>query len=255
MNGKLVIKAFWSWCKQNSTRILAGGAIVSEIFGFYFMHKEAPIVKEKLDALPDDASWIDKVKTAGPVYIPAAGMLILSAGCIIGGCAIGEARAAMMAGLYSASETALRKYEEKMIETVGEEKAQQMHNEVAKELETNLKPTENSEVIYTAHGGDLFYDPLSARMFTSSESYIRSAVEKINDSIYGIDMWAGVNEWYDLLGLAHPKLAGPFGWTIDYKLSVSFAPARTEDGRYYGVIVYYNKPRLYNGELPPGFND
>lgn len=254
MNSKILLRTIWSGIKQNSTKILAAGAIISEMFGFYLMHKEAPIVRDKLDALGPEATWKDKLKTAGPVYIPAALMLITSSACIISGCAIGDARTAMVAGLYSLSERKLRKYEEKMVDVMGEEKAQKLHDEVAKELES--KPFfEEKSVEYTSHGGQLFFDPLTSRFFTSTETYIRKAVEEINTKIFGVDMWVSVNEWYDALGISHAKLAGAFGWDIDHKLEISFAPAKTETGVYYGILVYYNKPRLRNGELPANYGD
>lgn len=256
MNAKILLRALWSWTKQNSTKLLACGAIGAEVLGYYFMHREAPIVRDRLDALGADATLLDKIKAAGPVYLPAAGMLVLSAGCIIGGCAIGESRVAMMAGLYSASEATLRKYEEKMLDTLGEEKAQKMHDEVSKELEDGIGKTYNpSQVEYTTHGGHLFYDNLSSRFFTSSEAYVLKAAETINSKIYNRDSWVSVNEWYDELGIRHAKLAGPFGWNIDHKLQVSFYADRTEDGTLYDVIVYFDKPRLYNGKLPKNYDD
>ena len=41
----------WGWTKRNSTKLLAAGAVVSQWIALWFMHKEAPIVKERLDAL------------------------------------------------------------------------------------------------------------------------------------------------------------------------------------------------------------
>lgn len=256
MNAKFVVKTLWSWCKRHSTRLLAGGAILAEAWGFYFMHREAPVVKERLDNLDPDAKWYEKVKTSVPVYLPAIGMFIVSSACIVGGCIAGEAKTAMMAGLYSASAAELQKYKDKMIETVGEDKAQEIHNDIARDLEKKSPSSfDESMIEYTNHGGQLFYDPNTARFFTSTESYILKCVEKINSKIYGVDMWVSVNEFYDELGITHAKLADPFGWNIDHKLDVSFAPAKTDDGRYYGVLVYFNEPRLYNGELPKNIND
>ena len=248
MNAKFIVKTAWGVVKKHSTKLLAAGAIITEGFGFWFMHKRAPIARKKLDELGPDAKWIDKIKVAGPVYLPCAAMLIMSSACIIGGCAIGEAKALMMAELASASAAALQQHEKKMVEILGEEEAQKIHQEVAKDI-AKAHPYDAKRVEYTSHGGQLFFDPQTARFFTSSEEFIQRAVEKINSKIRG-DMWVSVNEFYDELDIQHARLGDGVGWNCDHRLEVSFYADRLEDGTYYGVLVYLNDPVLYNGKKP-----
>lgn len=243
MNTKMIFKTIGHWMKKNSSKILASTAIAAEAVGFYFMHKEAPVVKEKINALPEDATWKDKIKTAAPVYLPAMGMLLLSSGCIVGSCVAGERKAALLSGLYTASEAALSKYEQKVIDTIGKDKAQEIHDEIAKDL-MNEKPCSQMNVYATGSGDQLFYEPLSGRYFTSEKLEVEAAVNRCNRTIIG-DMWITSNEWFEELGLEPVGLGELFGWNVDHLMDIHFSPAETPDNRTCFVIGYTNSPVLY----------
>lgn len=253
MNIKPIVKSIIAFGKKHSTKFLAGGAIVTEIFGFYLMHKEAPVVRQKLDALPPDSKLLDKVKVAAPVYLPAMLMLATSSGCIIGGCALGEARLAAMTNLAMASEATLARYEQKVIDTIGQDKANEIQEEIAKDL-MHERPAEAKDVIATANGSDIFYDTLSGRYFTSCEKFILDAKDRINNRIDGIEMWVEVNDWYSELDIPSIPLGKGRGWNIDRKLSIELGEWESmPDGRPCRPIVYFNTPVLYNGHEPRNY--
>lgn len=247
MTPKPILKVIVEFGKKHATKILAGGAILTEIAGFWMMHKEAPEVRKRLDALPKDAKMIDKIKTAAPVYLPALLMLATSGGCIIGGCALGEARLAAMTNLAMASEATLARYEQKMIDKLGKEKVNEMQQDIAKDLMQEQPPTSDT-IIPTTHGTDLYYDYLSGRYFTSSDEWITRAVRKVNDRIDGIGMWAEVNDFYDELEIPQIGLAKHKGWNIDHKLHIEIGEwESTPNGRPCKPILYIQPPVLFNG--------
>lgn len=248
MNIKAFIKPIMKFGRKHATKILAGGAILTEIAGFYFMHKEAPEVRKKLDQLPPGSTMLDKVKTAAPLYLPAALMLITSSGCIVGGCALGEARVVAATNLAMASEAALTRYQQKVVDTIGQDKANELQTEIAKDL-MHERPATQQSIIPTANGTDTFYDPLSGRYFASSESAIYRAKDRVNEIINGIEMEAGVNEWYSALDIPPVGLAKTQKWDIDNKLDVAIDPEweTMPDGRPCRTLVYYNLPRYYDG--------
>lgn len=251
MNLRPFIKGAWMWCCKHAPKLLAGTAIAAEALGFYFMHKEAPVVNDRLKALPEGATWKDKFKAAGPVYLPAAGMLVLSAGCIIGGCTLGEHRVAMMASLYSASEAVLRKYEEQAIDKLGKEKAEELHKAVAQEVleDANIDP---SQILNTGKGNTLFYDPLTGRAFRSSIEAVKNDSLEFKKYILN-NMWGSVNDWYDELGIEHAKLADIVGWNVDHNINPWY-----QEGSYNGelcwVIRHLEEPVMYNGKQPKSFD-
>ena len=244
---KRMFRMLLKFCKKHSTKILAGSALVSEIIGFYFMHKRAPIARKKLDELPPDAGLLDKIKVAGPIYLPAGIMLAISGACIVGGCAVGEAKLTAMTNIAMASDAALHRYEQKMIETMGPENAQKVHEEIAKDIMAE-RPIASQEIIPTTHGVDLFFDPLSGRYFQSSANFIQKAVAKMNNDLSSPEMWVTVNDWYYELGLPHAKLAGLCGWNVDHPLKVEIDWYSHDDGRPCGNLIYFEAPRLYDDE-------
>lgn len=240
---KTVCRSIARFGRKHATKLLAGAAIASEMLGFWFMHKEAPIVQERLSELPKDAKFIDKLKAAGPVYLPAFGMLLLSCGCVVGGCAIGESRVAIATGLYSASEAALRRYEEQAINVLGKEKAQEIHDAVANDI-MNEKPVSSATVFATGKGDQLFYDPMSGRYFTTSKLEVESAVNRVNRQIID-EMWVTINDWYSELNLEPIGLGEGYGWNVDHRMDIYFSTAETPDQRTCYVIGYANLPTIY----------
>lgn len=247
MNIKPIFKTIIAFGKKHSTKILAVSAVASEALGFWFMHKKAPIVKEKIDQL-ENPTMLDKLKVAAPLYLPAALMFVTSSGCIIGGCAIGEAKLAAMTNIAMATDAALTKYEQKMIDTVGKENAQKIHDEIAKDLTADCPPIPQN-IIATTHGADLFFDPYSGRYFTSNAAFIKNAAANINRDISSSpEMWQTVNDWYAELDIPTVKLGGLCGWGPDNLLEVEITGSNTltEDGRPFGILSYYKSPRLHN---------
>ena len=243
MNTKRIMISIGRTVRRESTKIFAGLAIASQAIGYYCMHKEAPVVHERMKELPENAKTMDKVKVAGPVYLPAIGMFLISTGCIVGGCIAGERKAAVMAGLYSASEAALRRYEEKLIEKVGPEKAEEIHREAVKETLAE-RHSQQIGIISTGHGDQLFYEPLSGRYFTSEKLKIEESCNNMNRLIIG-DMWGSVNEWFMELGLDEVGLGDNVGWNVDHMMDIHFTPADTPFGKPCYVIEYRREPVLY----------
>ena len=77
---------------------------------------------------------VEKIQTAWKAYIPALATGALSIGCIIGASRVNTKRNAALATAYSLSESALKEYQTKVIESVGEEKASEITEKVHKEL-------------------------------------------------------------------------------------------------------------------------
>ena len=253
MNLRPIFKGIWRWTKHNSTKLLAAGAITAEALGFYFMHKEAPIVRDRLEELPKDAKLYEKVKVAGPVYLPAIGMLVLSTGCIIGGCAAGERKAAIMASLYSASEASLRRLEKKVVEEIGPEKAQELHDKANEEL-AQMVPPRPEDIKCTGKGNVLFFEKMTGQWFRSSLAAVKNDAADYNAYVTS-NCWADFNDWLDCLGIERANLAEIVGYNLDHKLILKISDShKGSDGELYHIIDYVEAPVLYNGKEPREFS-
>lgn len=261
MNLKPIFKGLWGWTKRNSTKILAGGAIIAEALGFYFMHKEAPVVHERLKELPPDAKWYEKIKVAGPVYLPAIGMMALSMGCIIGGCAAGEKKAAIMAGLYSASEASLRRLEQKVVKEIGPEKAKELHDAAVEDL-AKQNPPKKEYTIETGFGNKLFFERMTGQWFRSSYEAVKNAQADFNLALADDkrEIVLDFNDWLDYLagpsgGPEHAKFGEYFCFHRESPLLLVISDDhKYEDGEQYYIVDYSQSPGygpvLYNGKPP-----
>ena len=149
---------------------------------------------------------MDIVKTAWKCYIPAAVTGTVSS-------SVNARRNAALTAAYTISESTLRDYQKKVVETIGEKKEQTVRDAVAKEhLEKN--PVENKEVIVTAKGDTLCFDAVSGRYFKSDIDKLKKAENELNRQMRD-EMYISLNDFYYEVGLEPIKLGDDLGWNID----------------------------------------
>lgn len=142
------------------------------------------------------------VKTA-PVYGPPIGVTLISLGCVIGAFVIKNKRFTALAALYSISESTLKEYQTKVIETIGPKKEKQIQNSINQDCVDNNPLSKNKVTIVDSGAETLFYDKPSGRYFKMDrhtlETKVQTNINKKLDSWYYLD----ANEWYDELNLPH----------------------------------------------------
>lgn len=127
MNLKTFAKAVRRSAGKNASKILGGLAITGSITAVYFAVTATPKAMILLDEKKQELG-VEKldvktiVKTAGPVYVPTALSMVLSAGCVIGAVHVDERRNAALAAACTLSESALKTYQDKVLEAIGPEK-------------------------------------------------------------------------------------------------------------------------------------
>ena len=182
------------------------------------------------------------IKTTWKCYIPTAISFISGAICVIGSDSIHNKRNAALATAYSLSENALRAYQDKVIETVGEKKEKAIRDEIAKDtIEKN--PVTNKEVIITGKGETLCYDVVSGRYFNCDIEKIRKTENLLNKNLYAT-MFVSLSEFYYEIGLRATSISDELGWNIDDgPISFDFSTQLAEDERPCLVIGYSVAPR------------
>lgn len=250
-----LVKVVKSGVERKAPEILTGIGIAGMATTIVLAVKATPKAMELIEqreleiAERDDAdirnlTAIETVKTAWKPYVPALLTGLGSTACLIGGISVSARRTAALATAYKISETALSEYKEKMIEVVGEKKAQAIKEKIdGEKLEKD--PVSKREVIITEKGNTLCYDMLSGRYFKSDIEKIKKAVNEINRQLT-YDFYVSLNEFYDELGLPDTKLGGELGWNLDDGLvEPSFSSQIADDGTPCIVLDYNVAPR-YN---------
>lgn len=235
---------------KHSPEILTGIGIAGMITTTILAVKATPkavklIEREKINRSKEDAApmkKIDVVKTAWKCYIPATVTGTMSIACLIGASSANARRNAALATAYTLSETALKEYQEKVVETIGEKKEEVVRNAIAKDKVDN-NPVSKNEVIITGKGDTLCFDIISGRYFHSDIDKLKKAANDLNRQMRD-DMYISLNEFYDEIGIDTIAMGYDIGWNIDKGyIDLDFSSQLTDEGKPCLVINYSVAPR------------
>lgn len=256
INLKPAIKIVTKFAKKHAPKILAGVAIVSNGVGYYLMHKSAPKVYKNLEALPENPKLWDRIKAFGP-YWGALAMFVTSTGSTIGSVIMGDRIAAGLATLCSMTKAELEQMKDKLVETVGPEKAQEMNDKAYKELAERNYPKSEREIIQTENGHQLFFEPKTGQWFRSSVAAVKQAKNDYNEYIIS-KCWAEFDEFIQMIGCNHSEFSEYFGNNLDHLLDFTLKDEHKEnyEEQYY-IISYtlYGEPVAYNGKKALPFRE
>lgn len=186
----------------------------------------------------------EAIKSCWKCYIPAAVTGVSSIACIISASSVNTRRNAALATAYTLSETALREYKDKVIETFGEKKEQVVRDAVAKErIEKN--PVSKNQVFVTGKGKTRCYDWVSGRYFESDADRIKKAEIELNRQIIN-DMYVSLNEFYDILGLDPIGIGDDLGWNVDCGNIEMYFSAQLDDEENPCLVLNYSVVPKYN---------
>ena len=248
--GKIKVAPIFEGLKRTfikrSPEILIGVGITGFIFAGILAVKATPkameLLDDKRDELEkDDLTVAETVQTTWKVYIPSVATALLSSVCIIGANSVHMKRYAALSAACTMAETSLREYSDKVIETIGEKKEQEVRDAIAKD-EVEKHPVQNSEVLVTGKGETLCYDSLSGRYFKSDIEKIKKAINDVNRRMLNENSIA-LNEYYEEIGLAAVGIGESVGWDIDKGyIEPAFSSQLAEDGTPCLVISFRNPP-------------
>lgn len=240
MGLKNLIKSAGNVLQKNSPYILTAlgcvGVVSTAVFTAQATIKAKELIDENESCGGPELTPKEKVELCWKFYVPAVVNGALSIACIL--CANSEnmKRQAALATLYSVSESNLKEYRKKVIETLGETKEEKIRDEVVQE-KLVMDPVNEDMIIITGHGNTLCYDIHSGRYFKSDIETIRRVVNDMNHEVMG-QMWVPLNDFYYALGIGSVKLGEKLGWTTDELLDVTYTTKLATNGQPCLVIDY-----------------
>lgn len=250
MNIKTMAKSVWAGAKKHSPEILIGmgiaGAASSVIFAVKATPKAMILLEEKRQELGvEKLEAKEIIKTAAPVYIPTAVSFGVSVACIVGASSVNARRNAALTAAYTLSESTLRTYRDKVLETVGEDKEREIRQKAAIDQQQST-PEPQTLVVSSAAGQLKCFDSLSGRYFVSTKNEIDKAVNEFNRQLRD-DMRISLNDWYDLIGLDTNKLGDMLGWDIERGYVETCYASRLDEDGLPCLVVNYVEPPHYIG--------
>ena len=240
---KRTIKSAERVLTKYSPGILTGIGIAGMIGATFMAVKATPkalylIETKKEEAEVEELTSVETIKTCWKCYIPAALTTVVSSACLIGASTVSAKRNAALATAYSISEAALREYQEKVVEVVGEKKEKAVRDAVAKDQIERDPVTKSEVVIIDSNSNTLCYEPLSGRYFKSTIDKIKKAEIKLDRQMIQ-EMYVSLNDFYWEIGLDGTDLGDKMGWNLSKGyMDLSFSSQLADDGTPCAVIVY-----------------
>lgn len=240
---KRIIKSAGRVLAKYSPGILTGIGITGMIGATFMAVKATPkalylIEAKKEESEVEELTPVETIKTCWKCYIPATLTTVASAACLIGASAVSAKRNAALATAYSISEAALREYQEKVVEVVGEKKEKAVRDAVAKGQIEKDPVTKSEVVIIDSNSNTLCYEPLSGRYFKSTIDKIKKAEIKLDRQMIQ-EMYVSLNDFYWEIGLDGTDLGDKMGWNLSKGyMDLSFSSQLADDGTPCAVIVY-----------------
>lgn len=242
MNFKPYFKIVQNWTKINAPSILTGvsiaGLVTTTIMAVHATPKAYYILEDLRSEYCGDPPVKTIIKSCWKCYTPAFIMGVITAACMVSANTISTKRNAALAGLYSLSEEALKTYQEKVKEEVGEEKEKKIQE---KYREEKIRKTELKNLERTAYGDDLCFESITGRYFTSDMQHIRRVVNDMNQKIL-IDGEVTLNEFFMALGLDGTVIGNEMGWNLDDRLEIDYGSCLYSDGTPCLYLDYKRPP-------------
>lgn len=233
---------------KHSPELLIGfgiaGMLTTTVLAVVATPKALTLIKEKEEEKEvEKLEPLEVVKTTWTCYIPTTITCAASIVCILGARSIYSRRNVALAAAYSLSESALKTYQQKVIETIGEKKEKILvRDEIAKD-QMKKNPVTNNEVIITGKGETLCYDSTSGRYFKSDIEKLRQIENMLNKEMIST-MWISLNDYYFAIGLKPVEMGDDLGWNANRDLiDFDYSSQLAEDGTPCLVVGFRVAPR------------
>lgn len=235
---------------KNSTTILAAVAVAGVVSTAVLAAKAGRLAEEAYIEAEDKeipknktAAHLQYAKLTWKFYIPTAVMATATIACIIGGNTISTRRTAALASAYTLADTAIKEYQSKVVEVIGENKELKIRDAIAQDrLDAN--PVTANNLVHVANGGEvLFYDTVSGRYFKSDIETLRRAENTLNKELLN-SSYVSLNEMYSEIGLDEVKLGDDMGWVPDNMLEFRFSARLASDNTPCVVLDYKIDPKM-----------
>lgn len=243
--------------QKNSPAILTGAAVAGTLAVAYLTgkaaYKAAQIIHDEewnhdhhntsCEYTPLDTK--EKIDLTWKLFVAPVGLAALTVTAIIFARHIDQRRAAVVAAMYALSERTLGEYREKVVETIGERKANTLQTSLGQDR-YDRNPDAGSNVFVTSKGNTLAYEAFTARPFTSNFETLRAAQNEINERILERG-WQSLNDLYDILGLEHTSISGDLGWSTNnlLKMHIDTILSKDKDPCIYFEYMNLPEPRSF----------
>ena len=197
-----------SFAKKNASVILTCISVAGVVATTIMAVKETPkallLLENAKEEKREELTKWEKVKIAGPVYIPSMITGAATIACICGSNVISKRQQATLATAYALLDNSYKEYKKKVDEVYGAEAGKNIRAEIAKDKYTND--------IISLDNKELFYDFYSGKYFESTKEKVIQAQYETNRALI-VNNAVSLNEYYEILGLERKSEYELVGWS------------------------------------------
>lgn len=237
---------------KHSPEILTGLGIVGTLSSTVLAVSATPKALKKIEKKKEELgvrelSKIDVVKAVYKSYIPAVASATISVGCLIGANSVNEKRNAALAAAYTLSEAARKEYREKVLETIGEKKEQDIRDKIAKDHVEEIPNKQN--IIITGPGNQVCIETFTGKIFESTIDKLKRIETELNKRLM-TEMYVSLNDFYYEVGLPMTTAGSEMGWNMNNGwIEMEFSSQILDDQRACVVVSYTVEPRYKYTDL------
>lgn len=247
MNANNLIANIIKTVKSNSPEILTALGVTGVVSTAYlsakgsFQAAEIIAEEENGETHPDKRErFRERTKLVWKCYIPATISGALTIICVVGSNKASGARTAAAVTAYSLAEKQFSEYRDKVREQIGKGKEQGIRDDIAQEQVTANNSKEI--VIHNITGTVLCCELYTKRYFRSDMESLRKAQNDLN-AILISQIFAALDEFYDILGLEYTQESTFLGWDSDKLMELEFSTTMSPSGEPCLAFAYnYVKP-------------
>ena len=195
--------------KNGSTILTCAGAlgvIITSVSAVKATPKAMRVLEEAEKEKGEGLTRLEKIKTAGPAYIPSIVIGASTISCIFGANVINKRHQAALVTLYSLLDSTYKEYRAKVKETLGEDTDKRIITAIAKDRYDKQEHTELLE------GKQRFMDFYSVHFFDSTMDELEGAVRAVND-ILNTRGYVFLGDWHNALGVPCGEGDWEMGWS------------------------------------------
>lgn len=201
MNAKLFLK-------RNGSTILTvlggAGVVATAVTAVKATPKAIKLIEVYEEQKGEDLTTLEKVRVAGPHYIPA---ILIGAGtiaCMFGANVLNKRNQASLMSAYALIDNSYKEYKKKVGELYGEETHKEVISSIAKDKYTDDIRVDDNKM--------LFYDEFLHRYFESTLEDVIKAEYNTNRQLQCNGV-VYLNEYYEFLGVEPSQVGTYLGWS------------------------------------------
>lgn len=197
--------------KRNSATILtvvgAVGVVATTVSAVKATPKAIEVLEKAEEEKGEKLTTIEKIKVAGPAYIPSAVIGMSTIACIFGANAMNKRQQASIMSAYAFLDASYKEYKNKIKDVYGDEANKKVAAEIAKDHVGDYvgMPEEDDEE-------RIFIDMATLKYFSSTPEKVLKGFDCFNETL-AIRGYASVNELYELIGAEPFDLGYEVGWS------------------------------------------